>query len=42
MSRIGKQPVTIPQGVTISVDANMLITVKGPKGDLTLQLHPLV
>ena len=34
MSRIGKLPIAIPAGVTITVDPN-LITVKGPKGELT-------
>jgi len=34
MSRIGNLPVTIPSGVTVSV-ANDVITVKGPKGELT-------
>lgn len=34
MSRIGKQPVVIPSGVTITVNANNLVTVKGPKGEL--------
>ncbi len=34
MSRIGKKPVVIPQGVTITVDSNNVITVKGPKGEL--------
>ena len=34
MSRIGKQPIAIPQGVTITVDAD-LITVVGPKGTLS-------
>lgn len=34
MSRIGKQPVTIPAGVTITVDEHE-ITVTGPKGTLT-------
>jgi large subunit ribosomal protein L6 len=34
MSRIGKQPVTIPGGVTITVDKNNVLTVKGPKGEL--------
>jgi len=33
MSRIGKQPITIPSGVTLSTDATG-ITVKGPKGEL--------
>ena len=35
MSRIGKLPITIPSGVTITVDSDML-TVKGPKGELTV------
>ena len=34
MSRIGKAPITIPQGVEVSV-ANGLVTVKGKKGTLT-------
>ncbi len=34
MSRIGKKPVTVPQGVTITVGKDNLITVKGPKGEL--------
>lgn len=35
MSRIGKQPVTIPSGVTVSVEKTK-VTVKGPKGSLSL------
>lgn len=34
MSRIGKKPVVIPAGVTVSVNANNIVTVKGPKGEL--------
>ncbi|MET0465161.1 MAG: 50S ribosomal protein L6 [Chitinophagaceae bacterium] len=34
MSRIGKQPVVIPAGVTVSVNKDNTITVKGPKGEL--------
>ena len=34
MSRIGKQPVTFPAGVTITVSAENVVTVKGPKGEL--------
>lgn len=34
MSRIGKQPITIPAGVTVSVNAANEVTVKGPKGEL--------
>ena len=37
MSRIGKKPVAIPNGVTADI-ANGLLTVKGPKGSLTLPL----
>jgi len=35
MSRIGKLPITIPSGVTITVDSDA-IAVKGPKGELTV------
>lgn len=35
MSRIGKSPVVIPNGVTATVDKNNVVTVKGPKGELT-------
>ena len=34
MSRIGILPVSLPQGVTVSVDDENLVTVKGPKGEL--------
>jgi len=34
MSRIGKNPITIPAGVTVTVDGN-IVTVKGNKGQLT-------
>ncbi len=34
MSRIGKQPVTLASGVTVSVSGDNVITVKGPKGTL--------
>jgi len=34
MSRIGKKPVVVPQGVTITVGSDNVITVKGPKGEL--------
>lgn len=37
MSRIGKLPVTIPSGVQVSVDKN-IVTVKGPKGTLTQKI----
>lgn len=38
MSRIGKNPLTINDGVTVTVDANNMVTVKGPKGTLTQQI----
>lgn len=34
MSRIGKQPVTVPSGVTVSVGSDNVVSVKGPKGEL--------
>jgi large subunit ribosomal protein L6 len=39
MSRIGKQPITVPKGVDISI-GNELVTVKGPKGQLQVKLLP--
>ena len=33
MSRIGKQPITIPSGVEVTLDGQT-VTVKGPKGTL--------
>jgi large subunit ribosomal protein L6 len=35
MSRIGKSIITVPAGVTVTVDANNTVTVKGPKGTLS-------
>lgn len=40
MSRIGKLPITLPSSVTVSIDDNNLVTVKGPKGELLQQVHP--
>ena len=40
MSRIGRLPITIPAGVTVTVDENNLVTVKGPKGTLSQQVNP--
>ncbi len=42
MSRVGKQPVVIPAGVTVDVTDANFITVKGPKGELKRQLTDLV
>ncbi|OPH50070.1 50S ribosomal protein L6 [Paenibacillus ferrarius] len=38
MSRIGRKPITIPSGVNVTLD-NTQITVKGPKGSLSRELH---
>ena len=38
MSRIGKLPITLPAGVEVAVDQANVVTVKGPKGELTQQL----
>ncbi|MGO4548981.1 50S ribosomal protein L6 [Paenibacillus sp. 2TAB23] len=38
MSRIGRKPIQVPNGVTINLD-NTVITVKGPKGSLSRELH---
>ncbi len=42
MSRIGKLPVNLPAGVEVIVDGNNLVTVKGPKGELTEQISKLI
>lgn len=39
MSRIGKQPIAIPAGVDVKVEAENLVTVKGPKGTATHKFH---
>src|SRR2546426_1035815 len=39
MSRIGKRPVPLPQGVTAQVDGRR-ITVKGPKGEISRMINP--
>lgn len=38
MSRIGRMPVTVPAGVTVTVGDENVVTVKGPKGTLTEKL----
>ena len=40
MSRIGRMPIAVPAGVDVKIEAGNLVTVKGPKGTLTQQLHP--
>lgn len=42
MSRIGKKPIALPAGVEITVDADNLVTVKGPKGTLQEQISKLI
>lgn len=39
MSRIGKMPITIPEGVEVKVEKGNVVTVKGPKGTLKRELH---
>ena len=39
MSRIGRMPITVPAGVTVNVADGNVITVKGPKGELTRALR---
>ncbi len=39
MSRIGKLPITIPAGVTVTVDKNNVVTVKGNKGEMSQAVH---
>ena len=40
MSRIGRAPIHIPSGVTVTVGAENLVKVKGPKGELSRVIHP--
>ena len=41
MSRIGKKPIVIPSGVTVDLK-DQTLKVKGPKGELVLEIHPKV
>lgn len=41
MSRIGKKPIAIPSGVTVTA-GNSEVSAKGPKGSLNLPLHPRI
>jgi large subunit ribosomal protein L6 len=41
MSRVGKRPITLPQGVTATLQEQVL-SVKGPKGTLSRTIHPKV
>ena len=40
MSRIGRMPITVPTGVTVSIAEGNVVTVKGPKGELQCALRP--
>lgn len=40
MSRIGKKPIALPSNVTLSIDDQNVVTVKGPKGTLTQTVDP--
>ncbi|MGF1638963.1 MAG: 50S ribosomal protein L6 [Cyclobacteriaceae bacterium] len=40
MSRIGNKPISLPSGVTIEVNKQNIVTVKGPKGTLQQQVNP--
>ncbi len=40
MSRIGRTPINIPNGVEVKIEDGNVITVKGPKGQLTKKFHP--
>ena len=39
MSRIGRAPITIPGGVTVTVGEDNIVKVKGPKGELSRKIH---
>ena len=41
MSRVGRKPIPIPKGVTVSVSGDVL-TVKGPKGQLQMDVHSAI
>ncbi len=40
MSRVGKLPIKLPQGVSLSVKPDNTVTVKGPKGELYQAVDP--
>jgi len=42
MSRVGKQPVVLPSGVTVEMEGERGLRVKGPKGELRMTLRPEV
>ncbi len=42
MSRIGKAPIKIPSGVQVEITPNNVVKVKGPKGELSLTVDPVI
>ena len=40
MSRIGKKPVNLPQGVSVNISADNVVSVKGPLGELSQKVDP--
>lgn len=42
MSRIGKALINVPAGVTVTVSKENIVTVKGPKGELTQEMDPAI
>lgn len=42
MSRIGKKPISLPEGVSIAVDKDNLVTVKGQKGELSERINKAI
>ncbi|OEJ99587.1 50S ribosomal protein L6 [Roseivirga misakiensis] len=40
MSRIGNQPINLPEGVSLDITAENVVTVKGPKGELSREINP--
>ncbi len=42
MSRIGKLPINLPKGVEVKISDDNVLSVKGPKGELSRQINPLI
>ena len=42
MSRIGRKPITVPAGTTVTIDEFNVVTVKGPKGTLSQKISPKI
>lgn len=40
MSRVGLKPIEVPNGVTVTINDNNVVAVKGPKGELVRTFHP--